>query len=57
MSTDSEEFTCYLCKETFRKVWTDEDSMRDALNYFTPDELADTGVVCDGCWLTMIGSH
>jgi hypothetical protein len=50
----SNSFTCEQCKGVFIKGQTDEESMEEANKAFTPEELADTVVVCDECWKLLL---
>ena len=43
-------YTCAQCGETFKSEWSDEEAQAEARANFSPEELADTAVVCDDCY-------
>ena len=46
-------FTCAVCRETFNKGRTDDETMAEARSAFSPAELEDAVSVCDYCWNAM----
>lgn len=50
--SDSLEFTCKACQQTFTKARSDEEAWDEAERVFTKEELAEgCVVVCDDCWV------
>jgi len=46
--------TCARCGKDFVSEWSDEDALAEAQANFSPEELADTAVVCDDCYELLI---
>jgi hypothetical protein len=45
-----DEFRCAVCRNVYRKAWSDEEALAEAESVFTPAELQDAAPVCDDCW-------
>lgn len=48
--SDSNEFTCSVCKETFSKGWSDEEAKVEAQENFGDLTQSPQEVVCDACY-------
>lgn len=48
------EFTCEICKNTYKKEWTDDEAHQEDLLFWTEKELADGVIVCEDCWLKVM---
>jgi hypothetical protein len=53
----SDEFTCLLCRQTFKKTWTDSDAAAEAealwgITTSTPPAL--TGTLCGDCFVSLL---
>ena len=45
-----EEYTCAICKNTYKKGWPDEETWAETKEYWPSATKEKCGVVCDGCW-------
>ena len=50
MSGIGEPYTCENCGGTFKKGWSDEEAMAEPEALFPPQDLEETGIVCDDCF-------
>jgi hypothetical protein len=48
-------YICDRCGKVFESGWSEEEAHAEAEAAFTPAELAETAVVCDGCYQLLTG--
>jgi transposase-like protein len=44
------DYTCYVCKETFSRIRTDEEALDEGLYKWPECEVSDMEIVCDDCY-------
>jgi hypothetical protein len=55
MADDS--FRCAWCGQTFLKKWDDHDAELEYAENFPDHQDAETSVVCDDCYITLMTIH
>lgn len=55
MSDDT--YTCVMCRETFGKGWSDEESEAEFATNFPNDADSERNIVCDDCFKKLRKFH